>query len=460
MPFEVEEKSELSRVATVQVPAEEYQRKVNRELKELSHRVKVKGFRKGKIPLHVMRQRYGAAVTRDVIQGLVEENVNAILKEHPAVLFLGRPEISSIPTEGQSNLEFTLDFELRPKIDPIGYLGLEVEKPEVDIENEAIDQTLEALRERSARQEAITHRESIHVGDIVTVDFQALGDHPELASIQGDDAQIEVGGGQALPGIDEALQGAAFGAVLEPEIVMDENFPIEDLRGRSVPVRLTIKKVEKRVIPEVDDAFAKEFGDAETVLELRAKIRKGLEEQREHEAMHLAEENLVERIIEQNDFELPPLFIEEQLDQAAQQRAAMFQQQGLDLAQLGIDPESFKEGLRDEVIAQIKSELLLVAIAEKESLKVEEDDLKSYFEHQAMHMGVSPQQVIAYTTQDRERMREATTMALLEKTRRHLLKEATMKNVPWPSEDEVGEEVEAKEDMPKKEAKKKSTAKK
>lgn len=480
MPFEVEEKSELSRVAKVQIPGEEYQRQINRELKELSQRVKIKGFRKGKIPLNVMRQRYGAAVTRDVVESLVEKNVNEVLVANPGVLFLGTPTITSIPTDKGGHLEFDIDFELRPKIDPIGYLGVEVDKPEVTIENEAVDAALEDLRQKSAGLQPVTGRDKIEAGDIVTVDFQAIGEHPELENVSGEDAQIEVGSGQALPGIDAALTGAAFGSVLEPSITMDENFPIEELRGQDVPVRLTIKSVQTRVVPEVDDAFAQAHGNAETVLELRANLRKGLEEQREHEAMHIAEENMMGRLIEQNSFELPPLFLEEQLTQAARQRLAMFQQQfqqqGLDAAQLGLDPEALKDGLRDEVIEQIKNELLLIAIAEKEGLKVEEQDLHAYFEHRARHMGVPARQLMAHTAQDKERMRQATAMALLEKTRTFLLAEASLNPVPWPVDEEVAEqegaeqegaeqegaEQEAVEEKPKKKAapKKKSTAKK
>jgi trigger factor len=460
MPFEVEEKSELSRVARVQVPGEEYQKQINRELRSLSEKVKLKGFRTGKIPMNVMRQRYGAAVTRDVIEALVEKNVNAVLEGNPGVLFLGTPTITEIPTDKGGQLEFTIDFEMRPNIDPIGYLGLEVEKPEVVIANEAIDEALEQLRNRSAKLETVTHRDTIHVGDIVTVDFQAIGDHPELEMVKGENAQIEVGTGQALPGIDAALTGAAFGSILEPSVVMDESFPIEELRGQEVPVRLTVKSVQKRIIPEVDDAFAKSFGNAETVLELRANIRKSLAEQREHDAMHMAEENMMKRLLEQNTFELPPLFLDEQLNQAARQRAQMLQQQGLDLAQLGVDPTVFKDELRDEVVEQIKSELLLIAIAEKESLKVEQEDLHAYFEHRARHMGVAPRELIAYTAQDQNRMRQASAMALLEKTRTFLLKEATVKSVAWPSADADQDAAaeEAAEDTSKKKAPAKKTS--
>ncbi|MBA2663149.1 MAG: trigger factor [Bradymonadaceae bacterium] len=448
MPIEVQETGPLTRLAAVTVPAAEYRREVDKSLKQLAGRVKVKGFRKGHIPLSVMRQRYGDAVTREVIEELVQKYVSDLVKQHDNVLFLGTPQINELPVEDKGALQFNIDLELRPNIDPIGYMGLEVEKPEPAVDSAAIDAQLEQLREQAASLEPVLHRTTILEGDTVVVDFAFVGDNPELENFKGDDAQLEVGSKNALPGINEALIGAEFGAVLEPEITLDDNFPVENLRGQSVAVRLTVKAVKKRVLPEINDDFAKASGQAETLLDLRSKLRKELEAQREHQAMHLAEESLMDRLIAQNDFELPPLFVDSQLEHGARQRVQqMLGQQEVDLEALGLDLTQIKEAIREETIAQIKGEFLLMAIAEKEQLKLDDADMKAYFEHRAAHANVPARQIEGYMRQDRERWRQATALALLEKTRQFLLKEATLKNVAWPSEsaelDELGADAPA-----------------
>lgn len=435
MPIDVQETGTLSRVAAVVVPAAEYRREMTKSLQQLSGRVSVKGFRKGHIPMNVMRQRYGASVGREVVESLVQKYVDDVVRQHENVLYLGQPRIQAMPIADADNLEFTIDLELRPEIDPIGYMGLAVEKPDTSVEDEAIDSELERLREQNSTLELIGDRSVVEAGDTVVADFEFVGEHPDLAEFKGEDTPFEVGGPNVLPGINEALIGAEFGSVVEPTITLPENFPIEELRGDDVILRLTIKEVKQNVLPELDDAFAKTLELGETLEELRAKVRTDLEEAREHEALHLAEESMMTELISQNEFELPPLFVETQLEHAVRQRLQMFQQQGLDIAQLGLDINVFKDTMRDETISNIRGEFLLMAIAEKEEMKVEDADMKAYFEHRAQHANVPARELEAYMRQDQERWQQSVILALLEKVRKFLLSEAAMKIVEWPAAD-------------------------
>ncbi len=433
MPIDVQETGTLSRVAAVVVPAAEYRREMTKSLQQLSGRVSVKGFRKGNIPMAVMRQRYGASVGREVVENLVQKYVDDVVRQHENVLYLGQPRIQAMPIADADNLEFTIDLELRPEIDPIGYMGLEIEKPDTRVDDAAIDAELERLRDQNAGLELVEGRSIVEAGDTVVADFEFVGEHPELAEFKGEDTPFEVGGANVLPGINDALIGAEFGAVVEPSITLPENFPIEELRGQDIVLRLTIKEVKHSVRPELDDAFAKKLELGETLDELRAKVREDLEEAREHEALHLAEDSMMTALIAQNQFELPPLFVETQLEHAVGQRLQMFQQQGLDIAQLGLDVNVFKDTMRDETISNIRGEFLLMAIAEKEEMKVEDEDMKTYFEHRAQHANVPAAQLAAYMRQDQERWQQSVILALLEKVRKFLLSEAAVKTVEWPA---------------------------
>lgn len=449
MPYEVEETGNLTRTVQVTVDKPVYDKKLNASLRSLAGRVKIRGFRKGKIPLAVMKKRYGAAVTRDVVQELVSEKVDEVLKEMENVLHVGVPQVNTIPVGEHNELAFTLDIELRPTVDPIGYLGLKIDKPKVEISAEEVDEELEALRERHASNEPVVLRETITSGDIVTVDFQAVGEHPELEEMKGEDVQIEVGSAQAVPSISEALEGASFDAVVESTIEAGEDFPVVDLRGANVPIQLTVKKVEHRVVPELSDDFAQKTGDGETLLELRANIRERLQKAKEKQAENMAAENLLDKLLEQNEIELPPLFVEEQVKRAAERRLQNFRQQGLDPDTFGISAEVIAEDIKDDVTRQIQEEFLLMEIAQKENVEIDEEDIQAFAKEIAENMGVEVQQYLAFMRQNRNQLAQLEATVRLNKVRAHLLERATINEVEWPEpEDEQDEEVAPEEVAP------------
>lgn len=442
MAYQLEETGDLTRTATVDVPAEEFESSVNRELRKLSTKVKIRGFRKGKIPLRVMRQRYGDSVRRDVIEDVVQKYIGDIVEETEAVLHISRPEVSEIPMNGSGQLRFTVDLELRPEIDPIGYLGLEVERPVVEITTEELEAELDSLKEEHATFEAVETRDTIEAGDFVTFDFKALGEDEELQQFQGDNAQVQVGEGEAMPGIENALIGASFGSTVTASVTTGPDFGVPELQDRTFDVELVVKSVERRRLPDIDDEFAKTTGKGETALEVRANVREELKTQKESQAGHVAENNLVASLLEQNAFELPPRFIDEQVDHAVKQRLQGLQQQGIDLSQIDLDFEAFRDGMRDERIQQLRSEFLLVAIAEKEKVSVEDEDLEKHFAARAQSMGVPADMLKNYMAEDDSRMQQAAASTLIEKTIALLLDKADVVEGEWPS-DESESEVDA-----------------
>ena len=190
-----------------------------------------------------MRRNYGPSVQQDVIEQLVNDQVTQILEGTERVIYLGRPEVTQLPSAGKP-LSFKLEYELRPKLDPIGYMGLEVERPSTEVSAERIDERIEQLREQHATLQPIEGRETIEDGDSVELDFRAVGDEPELEDLHGEDVTIVVGRGQAMPGIEQALRGAAFDGTLKTTVELEESFPVETLRGREVELELTIKGVQ------------------------------------------------------------------------------------------------------------------------------------------------------------------------------------------------------------------------
>ncbi len=442
MPYELQETGNLTRLAEVTVPKDEYEGAVNSALRKLSGRVKIRGFRKGKIPLPVLRQRYGDAVQRDVIEEMVRKYLDEIIEETSEVIYIAQPEVTAVSTS-DVGLAFKVVLELRPQVDPVGYLGLEIEKPAIEVAEEDIEDRLEQMREQYATLEPIEHRTEVADGDTVTFDFKALDtDNEALADFKGEDVQVVMGEGNSIAGIEEALKGAKFGSSVTATLTPDDDFPVEELRGVTFDINIDIKSVKRRVLPELDDDFAVDTGEAETFLALRAKIREEIGQQQEHSAMHFAQDNLIEKLLETHDFELPPQFVNEQIDNAIRQQLQQLGQQGMDVSQLNIDFSTIRDGMREEKESQLRAEFLIMAIAEKEGLKVEEADIKKYIEHQSMHAGVSPEQYMRFIQQDRSRLQQVSASALFEKTLNKLLDDATVNEISW---DEVEKRREAEE---------------
>ena len=441
MGYDLEETGDLTRKATITVSGQEFRSEEDEALQNLRGEVDIEGFRKGKVPLNVVRSRYGEKVRGEIVEQFVQERLQEVLEDYSdRLLNLEQPEVLDVPdAEGEGDLKFAVEFEVRPDLDPVGYLGFEVEKPEPEIDNDEVDEQLEQLREEHARLEPIELRSTIREDDVVTFDFEPVDDRRELQDFTGEDVEAEVGEGEVLPGIEEALEGADIGGHTVAEIEADDRFPIEELRGETIELNINIKSAKQKILPELNDEFAKDTGEARTLLDLRSQVREQLEEGQEHRARHVAEENLLDKLIEQNKFDVPPQFLEEQVESELERRTEMYQQQGLDLEEAGIDPEALKDDLRGEVEQSLKTEFILLAIAEKEELEVEEHDLDEFFEHQARHdERVSAQELKRQMQQDEERWEGVKYQVLMEKTKSYLLDEAEFVEGEWPEQAQPG----------------------
>lgn len=443
MPYELEETGDVTRTAHATVPQEDYESRLNAELRELADDVEISGFRKGNVPMSMVKQRYGNRVRPQVIQDLIREQIQEMVEGYEErLLHVGETEVENIPADG-GDLEFSVDFELKPELDPVGYLGLEVEKPEPEVSDEEIDQQLEELREEYATLEPIELRETIREGDVVTFDFAPADDRDDLQEFTGEGIETEVGSGQVLPAIEQGIEGADLESTIQVEIDADDDFPVEELRGEVIPLTVDIKSAKQKVLPELDDAFAKDTGEAETLLELRSELREQLRDQKEHRAEHMAKRNLIDVLIEQNDFEVPPNFLAEQVDNEIERRMQMFEQQGLDPDQLGALSEEFRDETSREVERNLKEEFLLLAIAEKDGVEVEEEDLDDFFAHQAHHDDrFSAEQLKQFMQQNEEQWQNVQYQTLLEKTKERLLEEADLVSVPWPDPENPEQEPE------------------
>jgi trigger factor len=430
MTFQVEQTSDVVRTASVHILQDTYEAGVNKALRKLSGRVKVPGFRKGKIPMSVMKQRYGQSVQTEVLDDLLNKSITEIVDELKTVLYVSQPKIESFPLGGGQDFKFSVEIEVRPPIDPVGYKGVKVDRPAITVDEKDIDVELEGIRRGYAKNSVIEGRKKVKKGDLVTFSFQAAGDDPDLADFAGDNAQVRVGDGQAMKGIEEALEGAKFDSEVVASVLADEKFAIEELRGKNFDVKLKIEKVEEQVMPELDDQFAKDTGRAETIDALREVIRGSLAHRQEHDARHFAEDGLVEHLLGKHKFDLPPRYVDQELEAAVRQQLQQMGQK-LDDEQTQMMVQMMKETVRVEREKQIRTEFLLLAIADKETINVDNDDLKKTIEHQAAHMNVEAVRLMRFLNENKNGLYQMMTTARLEKTLGWLIAESTINNISW-----------------------------
>jgi trigger factor len=446
MSHEIEETGELTREAHVTITPGDLERETNKRLKELSKEVKLKGFRKGKVPLSVMRKRYGAGIQQEVFEETLQGAIDEIVEEQEGgVLHLELEELPEI--EAGETMEFTVYFELAPDVDPIGYLGLEVERPTPEIGDEMVDEQLEQMRREHSTLEPIALRTSIAEGDVVNLDLRALGEGEELEKLEASDLEVEVGSGQLLPGIEESLVGLGFDALETVEISLPEEFGVESLRGRDVELELSINTVKKRVLPQLDDEFALDTGEAQTLLELRSKIRDSLAAQLDGYADQMAQQNILDKLLEQNDPSIPPRFLDSLVERELENRLERAEQQGQDPEEVEATFEEERDELREEIRESVKVDFLLRAIAREEGIEVDEQDMQSYFDSLGAQYGISGAQFAQIIQQDRESVQRHVGNATLQKTLQYLLSEANIEETEWPSgEGDHGEETADDED--------------
>jgi len=429
MAHQVEITSDTVRIASVEIPQAEYQAGVNRALRKLSTRVKLRGFRKGKIPLNVMKQHYGQSVQADVLDELLNQSIQTVMEEVKQVLFVDQPSIKTLPVSGNDDFAFTVELEVRPTLDPIGYKGLEVERPAINVGDEEVNLEIMAMRRSQGESSEITDRDLIQEGDLVTFKFKALSDDEELSTFVGDNAEVRIGDGVAMPGIEEALKGAKFGTTVIAHVKTDDKFRVESLRNKEFDVEIEILKVVAQTLAELTDELAKKLGLGESVADIPAKVRERLEANMKHDARHHAEEDLVDRLLEQHEVSIPPRYLDRELVQTVRQQLNRFQ--NMDEALMQQLAGNLKETVRYERERQIRSEFILMAIADKETITVDNDDLTKTITHQAMHMNATPAQLMRYLNENRDALYQMMNTARMEKTLTWLMDNATIKDITW-----------------------------
>jgi len=388
-------------VLEIEVESERFKEAVDKKYRELVRKVNIPGFRRGKAPRIIFERYYGKeALLNEAVEALIPEAYLDALKE-TGVEPIATPDVEITQMEEGKPVVFKATVEVKPEVTLGAYKGLEVEKPPVEVTDEDVDQEIERLRQRYAR--LVTLDEGVVAkGDIVTIDYEGTVDGKPFKGSQATDRSVEVGLGFLVEDFDEQLLGMTVNETKEITTRLPDDYHDKDVAGKEAVFRVTVKCIRRKELAEVDDDFAKDVSEFDTLDELRADLRHKLEIAAEKKAEAAVREAVVEKAAAAAEVEIPERMIDARVESMTQEILRPALQQGLapeDYFRLtNTKPDELKEKLRPEAERSLKRELVLDAIARAEGLEVSEEDLTGELKR-----------IAEFYRQDLDRVREVLT---------------------------------------------------
>ncbi len=431
MKIDIDEISPVQRKIRVELPAETVANEFSRAYEDLRRRVRIKGFRAGKAPRGVLQGIYGDELKGQVQSQLVEESLGEVIKER-GLQIVSRPEIEANDLVEGSAFSFSAVFEIKPPIEVKDYLGIAVEKVKLFVTDDQVDEALRRLQESHARLEPVENRTIVQPGDFITLDFEGSIAGKPFQGGKGENYFLEVGGGQALPQFEEAVIGLTQGVPTKIQVAYPENYSNDELAGKTVDFSVMVREIKQKVLPELDDDFAKDHGECGSLVELRAAIRSRLKDELEHIQKEELKEQIIGRLIGTCSFAPPPTMVERQTRYLMER----YQNRGLGQSVSGPQtPPSLEETrktLEGRALRQVQATLLVEKIAQLENITVSDKEVQERVDNLTRAAGDRAKTVReAYSRPDtRDDLRA---QMVFDRTLGFLLERALIKEVDAPA---------------------------
>lgn len=421
MQVSVETTSQIERRITIQVPAGEIDEAVNTRLKETAKNVRLNGFRQGRVPMAVVRQRYGQSVRNEVVGEVMRERyVRAITDEgfNPA----GYPQIEPVVNEAGKDFEFVATMEVYPEVELASIEGTEVERPVVEVTDADVDEMIDTLRKQNATYEEVDS--AAEDGDQLTIDFQGyLGDEPfEGGSAEGH--ELVIGSNSFIPGFEEQLIGAKAGDEKTITVTFPEDYQAEHLAGKEATFKVKVHKVSRQALPEVDAEFIERFGvEGGDEAKFRTEIKKNMTRESAQAVDNRVKQQVLDALKKANEIPVPSALVQQETDGMKRQAAQQFGLgEDFDVSQL--PNELFEEQAK----GRVQVGLLLAEVIKANELDASDDEIKAKVEELAEQYQ-DPSEVVDYYMGNEEMKTQVKSAILEEKAVDKLLEQATVADV-------------------------------
>ena len=377
MSVQVEKLEKNMAKLTIEVSAEELEKAIEKVYQKQKNSISVPGFRKGKVPRAMVEKMYGAAIFyEDAANELIPAAYEKAYDECGEDI-VSSPKIDVVQIEKGKPFIFTAEVALKPEVTLGKYKGVKVDKVDVVVTDEDVAKEIDAERERNARSISVTDR-AVKDGDQTVIDFEGFKDGVAFEGGKGENYPLTIGSGAFIPGFEEQLIGKNIGEEVEINVTFPEQYQAEELAGQPAVFKVTVKEIKEKQLPELDDEFAAEVSEFDTLAEYKEDVKKNLTEKREKDAKNAKEDAVIDAIIEEAKMDIPDAMVETTQRQMIQEFAQNIQMQGLSIEQYfqftGLTAETMMEQVKPQAEKRIKSRLVLEAVVKAENIVATEED--------------------------------------------------------------------------------------
>ena len=376
MSLQVEKLEHNMAKLTVEVAAEDVEKALQAAYLKQRKQINIPGFRKGKVPRQMIEKMYGPEVFYDEAANNMIPDAYAKAYDESELDIVSQPKIEVVQMEKGKSFIFTAEVATKPEVTLGDYKGLKVDKVSTRVTQKEVDEEIEKERERNARTIEVTDR-AVQDKDEVTLDFEGFVDGVAFEGGKGEDYPLTIGSGSFIPGFEEQLIGAEIDKEVEVNVTFPKEYHSEELAGKDATFKCTVHTIKAKELPELDDEFASEVSECETMDAYRAEVKKNIKERKERTGKEKKENQAVDQAIENAQMDIPEAMIEFQVRQMADDFARRIQQQGLTVEQYfqftGMTAEKMMEEMRPQAEKSIKTRLVLEAIVKAENIEVSDE---------------------------------------------------------------------------------------
>ncbi len=378
MSLQVENLEKNMAKLTIEVPASEFEKALQSAYNKQKKSISVPGFRKGKVPRQMVEKMYGPEIFyEDAANELIPTAYEEELKNCDLEI-VSRPTVDIVQIKKGENFIFTAEVAVKPEVTLGEYKGMEVDKTSTRVTQKEVEAKIKEEAEKNARTVTVEGR-PVQDGDEVILDFEGFVDGEAFEGGKGENYPLTIGSGSFIPGFEEQLVGAEAEKEVEVMVTFPEEYHAEELKGKDAVFKCTIHEIKEKQIPEIDDEFAAEVSEFDTLDEYKADVKAKIKEQKENEGKQKKEDQAVEKAVANATMEIPEAMIDEQVRQMVNEFAQNMQYQGISFEQYcqitGMTLEKIQEETRPQAVKRIETRLVLEAIAKAENIEVTEERL-------------------------------------------------------------------------------------
>ena len=428
MKVQIENISSFERKIFFEIPSDVVSQEMESTYRALNRNVKLKGFRPGKVPRSILERYYKTQVEEEVASKLIKDSYGKAVEEHRLTPVV-EPTVLDRTFEAGKDFKYTVTVEVKPEVAVGGHLGMEVERAKVSVSEDEVEARLKDLQDTHAQLKPLGMNRPIQEKDLVIFDFEGTYSGQPLEGWKAHDHLAEVGSKTLVGNLDLQLIGLSRNEEKDVSITLPETYSKKELSGKSIQVHLKVKEIKEKILPVLDDEFAKDVGNYNTVADLKARLHQTIREQKQAQANQAAKEKLLSMLVEKNPFTISKSMVERQVQTLIARTELRLARQGMKIGEASLDRQQLHDSFMPTAEKEVRGALILEKIAEMEKLSVGEAELEAKFEQMAGQLNQRVEAVKGYY-QKEDLLGDLRAQILEEKTLDYLLSQAKISEGP------------------------------